>query len=68
MKMKTNKKDNFGMAYKSLKNNEMAQFDGKSEVRGHAGRIRGLVCSVLTPRFPVWVLGYVDTQNIGHRV
>ena len=47
---------------------KMAQFDGKSEVRGHAGRIRGLVCSVLTPRFPVWVLGYVDTQNIGHRV
>lgn len=28
MKMKTNKKDNFGIAYKSLKNNEMAQFDG----------------------------------------
>ena len=28
MKMKTNKKENFGMAYISLKNNELAQFDG----------------------------------------
>ena len=29
---------------------KMAQFDGKSEEVGeHAGRVRGLVCSVLTP-------------------